>query len=306
VRHHALGSACVLVLALGSLGFGQVAVQGTGGQGRGTQEVGQGASAAPAAGGAPRGGRGAAAAAPAKPTPRKADGKPVLGTATGEAALWLPAGGGGERFVNPDTADPSPDKLRISEVPMLPWTRALLEYRLENQLEPHTRCKPSGGPRQFLTPYGVEIVEMPDLKQIIIMDLGGPHTYRAIYMDGRPHPANFQPTYYGHSTGRWEGDTLVIDTVGFNEKFWIDRQGTPHTEKLHMTEKLTRTDYNTMKYEVTIDDPGAYTKPWTSGFNFRWTANSELFEYVCQDNNYAPDLMVGAQEFVDRTSKIVP
>jgi len=96
------------------------------------------------------------------------------------------------------------------------------------------------------------------------------------------------------------GDITAIGT------FWIDRQGTPHTEKLHMTERLTRTDYNTIKYVVTIDDPGAYTKPWTSGFNFRWTANSELFEYVCQDNNYAPELMVGAQEFVDRTSKIVP
>jgi hypothetical protein len=86
----------------------------------------------------------------------------------------------------------------------------------------------------------------------------------------------------------------------------MDRQGMPHTEKLHMIERLTRLDYNTIKYQVTIDDPGAYTMPWTSGFNLRWTANSELFEYVCQDNNYAPDLMVGAQEFVDRTSKIVP
>ena len=86
-------------------------------------------------------------------------------------------------------------------------------------------------------------------------------------MDGRPHPKDLVPSYYGHSTGRWDGDTLVIDTVGFNEKFWIDRQGIPHTDKLHMTEKLTRTDYNTIKYEVTIDDPGAYTKPWTSGFN---------------------------------------
>jgi hypothetical protein len=295
VRHLALGGAGILVLVWASLASGQTAAtpQGEVG-GAGAQRGG--------------GGRGAAAApaVAAKPTPRKADGKPILGTVPGEVALWLPAGGGGERFVNADTADPSPDKLRISEVPMQPWARALLENRLLNQLEPHTRCKPSGGPRQFLTPYGVEILEMPDLKQILILDLGGPHTYRAIYMDGRPHPKELQPSYYGHSTGRWEGDTLVIDTVGFNEKFWIDRQGMPHTDKMRMTERLTRTDYNTIKYEVTIDDPGAYTKPWTSGFNLRWTANSELFEYVCQDNNYAPDLMVGTQEFVDRTSKIVP
>lgn len=253
------------------------------------------------------GGRGAAApAVPARPTPRRADGKPILGTMPGELALWLPAAGGGERFTNLDSAAASPDKLRTSEIPLQPWARAIYDYRVENQLEPHTRCKPSGGPRQFLTPYGLEIVEFGDLQQIVLMDLGGPHTYRNIYMDGRPHPTNFVPSYYGHSTGRWAGDTLVIDTVGFNEKFWLDRQGTPHTDKLHMTEKLTRTDYNTIKYEVTIDDPGAYTKPWTSGFNLRWTANSELFEYVCQDNNFASDLMVGAQEFVDRTSKIVP
>jgi len=248
----------------------------------------------------------AAPAAPPKPTPRGANGKPILGTMPGETALWLPAGGGGERLTAPDTADPSPQKLRVSEVPMLPWARAVYDYRGENQLEPHTRCRPSGGPRQFLTPYGVEILEMPNLQVIFIFDLGGPHTYRTIYMDGRAHPKDPVPTYYGHSVGRWDGDALVIDTVGFNEKFWMDRLGTPHTEKLHMTEKLTRTDYNTMKYDVTIEDPGAYTKTWTSGFNLRWVANSELFEYVCQDNNYAPELMVGTQESIDRTSKIVP
>jgi hypothetical protein len=283
VSHRTYGAAVVLALVLTSSGLGQ----GGGGQ---------------------RGGGAAAAAAPApaKPTPRKADGKPVLGTASGEVALWLPAGGGGERFVNLDSAAPSPDKLRVSDVPFQPWARAAFDYRVDNQLEPHTRCKPSGGPRQFLTPYGVDILELPDLRQILIFDLGGPHTYRIIYMDGRSHPKTSEPTYYGHSTGQWDGDTLVIDTVGFNEKFWIDRQGLPTTDKMHMIEKLTRTDYNTIKYEVTIDDPGAYTKQWTSGFNLRWVANSELFEYICQDNNYAPDLMVGTQESVDRTSKIVP
>jgi hypothetical protein len=217
----------------------------------------------------------------------------------------LPGNGGAERFVAPDNA-PVAGKLSESEIPFQPWSRALWDFRLANQLEPHTRCHPSGGPRIFLTPYGVEIVELPEAQVVMIMDLGGPHTYRVIHMDGKPHPANLTPSAYGHATGKWEGDTLVIDSVGFNEKFWLDRQGTPHTDRLHMTEKLTRTDYNTIKYEVTVDDPGAYTKTWTSGFNLRWTANSELFEYVCQDNNFASDLMVGTQEFVDRTSKIVP
>lgn len=245
-------------------------------------------------------------APPPGPTPRQADGKPMLGRKPGEVGLWLPGGGGAERFTNLDSGDASPGKLRVSEVPWKPWTRALYDNRVDNQLEPHTRCKPSGGPRQFLTPYGLEIVEFSELRQIILMDLGGPHAYRQIFMDGRPHPKDLTPTYYGHSTGRWEGDTLVIDSVGFNEKFWLDRQGTPHTEKLHMIERLTRTDAVTIKYDVTIDDPVAYTKPWSSGFNLRWVANSELFEYICQDNNFASDLMVGTQEFVDRTSKIVP
>src|SRR5438128_2505938 len=82
---------------------------------------------------------------------------------------------------------------------------------------------PSGGPRQFLTPYGVEFVEMDDLQRIYIFDVGGPHTYRIVYMDGRPHPKDkdLVPDYYGHSVGRWEGDTLVVDSVVYNEKFWL-------------------------------------------------------------------------------------
>ena len=140
-----------------------------------------------------------------------------------------------------------------------------------------------------------------------LFDIGGPHTFRTIYMDGRPHPKNPDPTYYGHSTGKWEGDALVVDSIGFNEKVWIDREGTPHTEQLHMIERFTRTDMNTLKYEVTIDDPGAYTKPWTGGFMLRWTSGGELFEYVCQDNNLSPNGMVGSGTVVHtKTSEIVP
>jgi hypothetical protein len=151
----------------------------------------------------------------------------------------------------------------------------------------------------------VEFVEMQDLKRIFIMDIGGPHTFRTIYMDGRAHPKNLEPSYYGDSTGKWEGDTLVVDTVGFNEAFWISR-GIPTTDRLHMIERFTRNDSNTMKYEVTIDDPGAYTAPWTAGFLLSWDQGLELFEYVCQDNNYAPELMLGSERSVDRTSRIVP
>jgi hypothetical protein len=170
----------------------------------------------------------------------------------------------------------------------------------------HTRCKPSGGPRQFATPYGVEIVDLPELQRIFIMDVGGPHTFRVIYMDQKEHPKDLTPSYYGHSIGWWEGDTLVVDTVGFNEKMWIDRGQAPHTEKLHMIEKFTRTDMNSMTYELTIDDPGAYTATWSRTSNMRFSPNSELFEFICQDNNLAPELLVGESESVDRSSTIVP
>jgi hypothetical protein len=126
-----------------------------------------------------------------------------------------------------------------------------------------------------------------------IFDVGGPHTYRTIYMDGRTHPKDFKPTYYGHSIGWWEGDTLVVDSVGFNEEFWLDRRGMPHTEKLHTIEKFTRINSANVAYEVTVDDPGAYTAPWTAKFSLRWEPNQELFEYICQQANYASDLMTG-------------
>src|SRR5262245_50707916 len=269
-------------------------------------------------GGAQRGGGQRGGRPPARPAPRQTDGQMSLGPIPGELGVWLPGAGGAERLVDPDAGDPLdvqfpippaaryPGKIKLRDVPFQPWAREVYSYRRDNQLEPHTRCKPSGGPRQFLTPYGVEFVINRDEQRVFIFDIGGPHTFRTIYMDGRPHPKNLVPSYYGHSTGRWEGDTLIVDTVGFSESFWLDRYGFPHTEKLHLTERFTRTDSNTIKYDVTVDDPGAYTAPWSSGFFLFWDAGQELFEYICQDNNFASELMVGAQEFVDRTSRILP
>src|SRR5215471_18313252 len=230
-------------------------------------------------------------AQPARPAPRGPDGRVLLGPIPGEAGVWLPGPGG-------TPGQPWPPK--PNELPFQDWARALFTYRRSNQFEPHTRCKPSGGPRQFLTPYGVEFVELKDLQRIFIMDIGGPHTFRTIYMDGRPHEKNLEPSYYGHSTGKWEGDTLVVDTRGYNEAFWFDRTGLPHTDRLHTIEKFTRKDSKTMKYEITIDDLGAYTAVWSSSFNLGWDPEQELFEYVCQDNNLASGLLVGSQESVDR------
>jgi hypothetical protein len=246
-------------------------------------------------GGARQGGAGRGRqAGPAKPAPRNADGRVILGGATAkEKGVWLP----GAVVANP---------LGLKDAPFQPWAKALLEDRQNNELEPHTRCKPSGVARQFLTPYGVEIVELPELERVFIFDIGGPHTYRTVYMDGRTHPTNFSPTFYGHSIGWWEGDTLVIDTVGFNEGFWMDRDGLPHTDKLHTIERLTRTDAAALKYELTVDDSGAYTRPWSGAMTLRWEDGTELFEYQCQQSNYAPELMVGQHGKVDRSTLIVP
>jgi len=252
--------------------------------------------------------------APPRPAPRWPDGRLNLGAPPGETGLWAPAGIV-QLSVNPNSVNRAganthlPNNIKIEDVPFQPWARALhaaREAAFESD-EPHTRCKSSGGPRQFITPYGVEFVDMPELQRVFIFDIGGPHSFRIIYMDGRQHPKDLQPSYYGHSIGRWEADALVVDTVGFNERFWIDREGEPHTEKLHLIERFSRPNFNTLQYEVTVDDPGAYTATWTGGFLLRWSAGTELFEYICQDNNRSPEGMVGTgQESVFRTSPIVP
>jgi len=126
-------------------------------------------------------------------------------------------------------------------------------------------------------------------------------------MAGGSHPTDIEPSNYGHSVGWWEGDTLVIDSVGFNEDFWFGRRGLPHTEQLHTIEHFTRYNSDRIDYKITIDDPGAYTAPYTGGFNLRWSDGTELFEYICQQANYAHELMVGQEsDAVDRSSTIAP
>jgi len=234
----------------------------------------------------------------ARPAPRLADGKVNLGGTAGEKGLWLPR----DRTDLGRRSTLAP----VETIPFQPWARALYDDRQIHELEPHTRCHPSGAARQFQTPYGVDFVQLPELQRVFIVDVGGPHTFRVVYMDERPHPQQAEPSSYGHSVGHWEGDTLVVETVGYSERFWLDRTGLPHTERLRTVERFTRTDFNTIKYEVLIDDPTVYTRAWSGGFDLRWSSDAELFEYLCQDNNTATEYMMKGEEPVFFRSAIAP
>jgi len=259
------------------------------------------------------------AAKTVRPIPRLPDGTVSFAPPPGENGVWdrqdyrailpeteeqtaLRDRGGNNRDTGPEGLKPN-----FSAVPFQPWAKELYLYRQTHEAEPYTRCKPGGGFRQMATPYGTDIVQVPEEKRIYIFATGGPHTFRPIYLDGRPHPKDLDPSYYGHSVGRWEGDTLVIDTVGINERGWLDARGIPNTKQAHLTERITRLDFNTLRYELIIDDPGAYTAPWTTGMLMSFTTGRESFEFACQDGNLAQELMIGAGNAqIDRTSPIVP
>lgn len=229
---------------------------------------------------------------PAPPTPYWPDGRVNLGPLPGGKGHWNTGPGvlseapikmAGAFLANPSDVD--------KVAPFQPWARGLFQYRQETQGkdDPHARCKGPAGPRQFTTPYGLEFVDQPEIKRLLILSAGASHAWRVIHMDGRPHPTgeDVNPTYFGHSVGHWEKDTLVIDTVGFNERFWMAGRplGMVHTDQLHMIERISRPDFNTLRYQATIDDPGAYTRPWTAqAFNIPWTP-VESEEFFCTDNN---------------------
>jgi hypothetical protein len=209
------------------------------------------------------------------PTPHLPDGTVDLD------GLW---GGGGP--VN-DIAQGLP---KGEMLPLLPKSVAIMADRATRETDdPHLWCMPMGVPRS--TPYPFRFVQNYTHRaptHMFILHEGNIHSYRQIFMDGRKHPAELDPTWFGHSIGSYENNknTLVIDTVGFNDKFWFDRKGTPHTEQLHTIERWTRQNEGNMENKVTIDDPGAYSRPFAVTFMARLQApGDEIMEYICQENN---------------------
>ncbi len=212
-------------------------------------------------------GKGRGPATPTGPTPHLADGTVDL------SGVWMGSGS--------NSGDITKGLKPGEQVIMLPAAEALMKTR-KSQDDPEANCLPTGVPRG--APYPWRIVQTPT--HYFMLFEGNIHSFRQIFMDGRKHPDDPDPTWYGHSTGKWDKDTLVIDTVGFNDKFWFDYLGHPHTERLHTIERYTRTDLGNMTIEVTIDDPGAYTKPFTTLGRARLQPpGDELLEYVCQENN---------------------
>jgi hypothetical protein len=232
-----------------------------------------------------------------RPAPRDSDGKPLLGVADSAGGYWAyPSSSvltqaGANVQVNADGL-----LARLADAPRVapfqPWALGLYQHRQARQLADDPgflNCKNPGGPRQFQTPYGVQFVEDPARKRMFVLIGGGNRNYRIIYMDGRSPTGQVQgdddnPLYYGRAVGHWEGDTLVVETTGFNEDFWFTNGGLPHTDQLSLVERFSRPDYDTLRYEVTVDDPGAYTAPWSASWEMRWVGGEDLPVYFCQDN----------------------
>jgi hypothetical protein len=233
------------------------------------------------------------ASEPAKAAPRWPGGHVRLGRQPGETGYWTATAA--------SIMEETGSNLRINAegllanvadagkiAPFQPWAKGLYEHRQKTLLkdDPMQACLPPGGPRQFQIPYGIRIEEQPDNKRIFVFSGGGNRNWRLIHLDARAHqPDDLTPTYYGDSVGKWEGDTLVIDTLGFNERFWFSNGGLPHTESLHLTERISRPDYNTLKYEVRVDDSGAYTRPWNASWTLQWVPGQDIEEYFCDEYN---------------------
>ncbi len=223
------------------------------------------------------------------PAPRLADGKPDLGNGKGS---WNPRIIENIAGVGPGAPGRNPVE-NIIDVPFQPWAQQLYDKRLADlqKDDPEARCLPPGIPRLYQTPFPFQIFQLPD--RVLFVFEGGAHSWRVVYTDGRPHLKDPNPSYLGDSIGHWEGDTLTVDTIGFNDRTWLDQDGHPHTEALHTVERFMRVDQETLHYQVTIEDRRAYTKAWTTSYTIPWAPLQEPMEYVCQEDNVDLAHMVG-------------
>jgi hypothetical protein len=216
------------------------------------------------------------------PTPRTTDGKPDF------SGIWQPEK---NRPCPPEGCDDMPIPQEFLNIgwslkgglPYQPWAAELVKARkaLNGQEDPGTHCLPTGIIMMHTTPLLKKIVQTPGL--LVILNERNA-TYRQIFLDGRPLPADPQPSWVGYSTAKWDGDTLVVETSGFRDGIWLDRGGSPLTEAGRITERFRRVTYGRLEIRITVDDPKAYTAPWTVQLNQFLVLNTDLLDYICLEN----------------------
>jgi hypothetical protein len=253
----------VLVAALAALGIALVPVPSSGqSQPDKTGQDGKFGPVGPTA-------KGKAPDAPTGPAPRMPDGKPDL------QGVWNP----GLTFMN------------VGQPSLQPWAEALYKERRANlsKDDPEGHCLPAGVPR--ISPFPQKIVQTPTV--VVILDEGNIHSYRQIFLDGRKHLEDSGPLWMGDSIGKWDGDTLVVDTVGFNDKTWLNGQGLPHSEELHVIERYSRPDLGHLNVDIALEDPKTFTKPHNFKRTFTLMPSAEILEYVCNEFNIDAEHLVG-------------
>ncbi len=212
------------------------------------------------------------------PVPRAADGKPDL------TGVWNgPGPGSYDRNIARD--------LKPSDIQ--PWAEALYQQRVSNMGKgaPRANCLPD----PFVYYHMVDIARMVQTPQLIVVLYQGTtnSVHRTIFTDGRPLPTDPNPTWMGYSIGHWDGDTLVVETAGFNDRSWLDIEGHPHTEALRITERYHRRDFGHLELEVTIDDPKTFTRPFSLKITKMLMPDTDLLESVCEDDTSVPHMLGG-------------
>lgn len=229
-------------------------------------------------------------------TPRWPDGSVRLGAAPGRSGYWVPTkttlqedGANVSMAANGQLANVA-DAAKVA--PLQDWALKLYQFRQNNFLSSDptfVNCRPPAGPRKWMNPFGIQLLEDKPLNRVFVIAGDGNHDWHLIYTDGRELDSevfNLDASnilYYGRNSAHWEGDAFVIESGAYNEKFWLPG-GLPHTEQMHVTERLVRPDYDTLNYEITINDPGAYTRPWKASWTLQWLEGQDPPEHYCQDN----------------------
>jgi len=209
------------------------------------------------------------------PAPRSSDGHPDL------SGIWE---SGTNKYILDIAAD-------LKEgVPFQPWAKALVAERADGSHsgeDPFANCLPQGVPRVNASPPPWKVIQKPD---VIVILYESANTWRQVFLDGRELSDDYPPTFLGYSTGKWDGDTLVVDTRGFNGKTWLDQTGKPTSESLHVIERFRRVDFGHLEIQITIDDPKVYTRAWSVKEQARLMPNADVIENACENNLDLPHL----------------